>query len=134
MSDRTLSFTTIDNINYSVCEEDNLIVALDLTLNKELIEEGLINEIVHAINTLRKKCGLEIQDKIEIGYQVPIWINDILTNYREHIIEETLATSFFKWFDVDHDWTKIIGKYIVRVNIKGEMSTEIVFYILKNEN
>ena len=44
--------------------EGELTVALDTTLNDELLEEGLAREIVNKINTMRRDMGFEVTDRI----------------------------------------------------------------------
>jgi isoleucyl-tRNA synthetase len=39
---------------------------LDLTMNVELIEEGLVREFVSKVQNLRREMGFEVTDHIEI--------------------------------------------------------------------
>ena len=42
-------------------------VVLDTKLTPELIEEGLVRELVSKIQTMRKEAGFEVMDKITVS-------------------------------------------------------------------
>ena len=52
---------------YSVEREGAHAVALDLTIDEELREEGYAREIVHAVQNARKSAGLQVEDRIELA-------------------------------------------------------------------
>ncbi len=56
------------NVKEVACKfgEGNLTVELDIKISDELAAEGLRRELVRAINGLRKKAGLSINDKVNI--------------------------------------------------------------------
>jgi isoleucyl-tRNA synthetase len=68
-------------------------VALDLTLDAELIRAGDAREIVHAIQACRKSTGLEISDRIELALGGDEGLLDAAREHEPHIARETLATS-----------------------------------------
>ncbi|HTR89395.1 MAG TPA: class I tRNA ligase family protein, partial [Solirubrobacteraceae bacterium] len=76
---------------YSVEREGTHAVALDLSLDEELVREGRAREMVHAIQNARKGAGLQVEDRIEL------WLagaGDLLAAAREHreyLAGETLA-------------------------------------------
>lgn len=76
-----------------VANEGGLTVALDITLNKALIEEGIAREMVNRIQTLRKDTGLDLTDKIDVKIKQHEGINDAIKNNLSYICSETLATS-----------------------------------------
>jgi isoleucyl-tRNA synthetase len=76
-----------------VANEGGLTVALDITLNKALIEEGIAREMVNRIQTLRKDTGLDLTDKIDLKIKQHAGINDAIKNNLSYICSETLATS-----------------------------------------
>ncbi len=51
---------------YSVEREGAHAVALDLTIDADLLREGHAREIVHAVQNARKSAGLQIEDRIEL--------------------------------------------------------------------
>ena len=66
----------------------DLAVALDTTLDDELRLEARVNDLIRAVQQLRKDSGLEITDRIRL------WIPDAdLLPFADRIAEETLAVS-----------------------------------------
>jgi isoleucyl-tRNA synthetase len=73
---------------WAVAVEDGLTVALDTTLDEELLREGRVLDLIHAVNALRREHGLELTDRIRL------WIPDAdLLAYSDRIKEDTLAVS-----------------------------------------
>ncbi|MFT5914382.1 MAG: isoleucyl-tRNA synthetase [Bacteroidia bacterium] len=78
---------------WSVAKDNGLTVALDVTLTKELKEEGIARDIVNRVQNIRKDMGLDVQDKIVIKAQKGEEIlNNALSKYAEYIQTETQAT------------------------------------------
>lgn len=77
----------------SVASEGGLTVALDITLDDELFQEGMARELVSRIQTLRKESGLEVTDRIELHIQRngggPF--EQAVKAHAGHILAETLA-------------------------------------------
>ena len=46
--------------------DNNVIVALDTHLTDELIEEGLVREVISKLQTMRKDAGFEVMDHIDV--------------------------------------------------------------------
>jgi len=75
-----------------VARDNDLTVALDTTLDKELIQEGIAREFISNVQNLRKKIGLEVTDRIEIYYNASNEVVESVNSMLEHIMNETLAT------------------------------------------
>ena len=76
---------------FSVASNNEVTVALDVTITKQLKEEGIAREFVNRIQTLRKDKGLTITDKISIWVQKNDLITTAIKNNFAYICEETLA-------------------------------------------
>jgi isoleucyl-tRNA synthetase len=76
---------------YSVEREGAHAVALDLSIDEELREEGHAREIVHAVQSARKSAGLEVEDRIELALDGDPALVRAAEAYGEHISGETLA-------------------------------------------
>jgi isoleucyl-tRNA synthetase len=76
---------------YSVEREGAHAVALDLTIDEELREEGHAREIVHAVQSARKSAGLEVEDRIELALDGDPALLGAAETHGEHISGETLA-------------------------------------------
>ena len=74
-----------------VASENNITVALDVQLNKELINEGIARELVNRIQNQRKEIGLLVTDKIILKIQKDNIIEKAIFENRDYIVNETLA-------------------------------------------
>jgi isoleucyl-tRNA synthetase len=74
---------------WAVAGEDGITVALDTTLDDELLLEARLLDRVHEVNVLRKESGLDLTDRVRL------WVpdEDVLARYRERLAAETLAVS-----------------------------------------
>ncbi|MBI2426989.1 MAG: isoleucine--tRNA ligase [Candidatus Kerfeldbacteria bacterium] len=68
-------------------------ISLDLTMTPELEEEGLVREMIRSVNTLRKKAGLTLDDRIELVYSVASGDPQVFERHKDSILSATLATS-----------------------------------------
>jgi isoleucyl-tRNA synthetase len=73
---------------WAVASADGVTVALETTLDAELELEGLVLDLIHEINAMRKQQGLELTDRIRIT--LPASQKELL-RHEEWIKEETLA-------------------------------------------
>lgn len=84
---------TEDVPGWQVTSENGITIALDITLNPELIEEGLTREMVNRIQNLRKDSGFEVTDRINIKVKADDVLNRALENNKMYLCTETLADS-----------------------------------------
>jgi isoleucyl-tRNA synthetase len=75
----------------AVSEAEGVTVALSLELTQELIAEGRIRELVHQIQNLRKKTGLDVSDRIRIDYDTESEMELAINAHLDWIKAETLA-------------------------------------------
>ncbi len=71
--------------------EEELTVALDLTLTEDLLLEGLAREFMNKINAMRREMGLEVTDRIRIQVQTTTRVEEALSLYGPMIQAEVLA-------------------------------------------
>ena len=74
-----------------VANNKGITVALDITMNEGLIEEGIARELVNRIQNIRKDSGLEITDRIQLSIVKHDKINAAITANKKYICDETLA-------------------------------------------
>ncbi len=77
----------------SVASDGALTVALDITLNEALIQEGMARELVSRIQTLRKESGFDVTDRIDLRIQRNgnLSFEQAVKAHAPHILAETLA-------------------------------------------
>jgi isoleucyl-tRNA synthetase len=76
-----------------VASGNGLTVALDVTLNEELVNEGIARELVNRIQNLRKDSGLEVTDRINIQLQENGKLSDAIHQNLDYIKTETLTNT-----------------------------------------
>ena len=84
--------STQDIPGWAVTSQDDLTVALDMTITDELMQEGLAREIVNRVQNLRKTGGFEVTDRIELLIEKNDKTNTAVAKYGDYICNETLAT------------------------------------------
>ena len=84
--------STQDIPGWAVTSEGDITVALDMTINDELMQEGLAREIVNRVQNLRKTGGFEVTDRIELVIEKNDKTDAAIEKFGEYICNETLAT------------------------------------------
>lgn len=69
-------------------------VALDTSLDKDQILEGLAREVVNRVQKLRKTAGLKLDDRIRVEYDADGEIAEAIAANVDYIKEQTLAVAF----------------------------------------
>lgn len=67
-------------------------IALDLTITPDLKNEGLVREVIRAVQNGRKKAGLNVDDRINLALMSddPV-LTQAIAQFRDEIYAETLA-------------------------------------------
>jgi isoleucyl-tRNA synthetase len=86
-----VEISTEDIPGWSVANEGQTTVALDITVTSELKEEGLAREFVNRIQNMRKDMDYEVTDRINLNVEMNDLTNDAFVNYMDYICSETLA-------------------------------------------
>lgn len=75
----------------AVQASDGYLVALDRTLDEELLAEGMARELVNRVQRLRRDAGLAVSDRVSLGIAGDGEVERAARRYREYIAGETLA-------------------------------------------
>ena len=74
---------------------DDMTVVLDITLTQELINEGILREIIRNAQILRKEANFEIDDRIDINIKSQdVEIQNIINSNNDKIKSEVLGNTF----------------------------------------
>ncbi len=68
-----------------------LTVVMDLTLTPELLQEGLVREMVSKLQAMRKEAGFEVEDKIVVSYKADGVARAAIETFEQYIRDEVLA-------------------------------------------
>lgn len=108
--------------NIVLIKENTYIVALDTTLNDDLILEGLERELTRTIQVLRKEADFKIEQRIELGIETEgKTLAKVIERYIEYIKNETLAKQFSDKTLINSDIVKIFefNDESVIISLKG---------------
>ncbi|RAQ94547.1 isoleucine--tRNA ligase [Thermogemmatispora tikiterensis] len=78
---------------YVTAEERGAVVVLETTITPELREEGLIRDLTHYIQDMRKRANLKIEDHIQLTLCADEELAAIVQRHAAELQEETLADS-----------------------------------------
>lgn len=93
--------------------ERGLTVALDTSLNDELLLEGLARELVNRINTFRREKGFQVTDRVRLVLETTSRVEECFRVYGEFICGEVLAVDVQfascegETFDLNGEQTKL---------------------------
>lgn len=111
LGEEDLLIETVQKEGFQAESDNGFTVILDTNLTPELIEEGFVRELVSKIQDMRKKAGFEVMDTITIYCEGNDKIFDILTDNKESICTDVLATEIINAKG---------GSYTAQVDINGE--------------
>jgi isoleucyl-tRNA synthetase len=78
---------------YEAAEDHGLVVVLDAHLTPELEAEGLVRDLTHMVNALRKRADLAIEEHISLTVATDAALAAIVEQFAADLREETLATT-----------------------------------------
>ncbi len=76
---------------YESVSENGVTVVLDTNLTAELLEEGMVNELVSKVQNMRKDSGFEVTDHITLGLAGNDKVADILRRNEATVCAQVLA-------------------------------------------
>ena len=88
-----VELVTADVPGWEIASSGSITVALDVTLNDDLIAEGLSRDFVNKLQNNRKEMGLEITDYIKIQVVTDEETKNAINNNLNYICSETLTES-----------------------------------------
>lgn len=92
--------------NLKVLNEGSLTVALDPEITEELRQEGVVRDVIRAVQNLRKDQGFEVTDRIVLSIEADEELLAAVRAFEDYLAGETL-TQEVRWA-VDGDATEIV--------------------------
>jgi isoleucyl-tRNA synthetase len=86
--------------------EGDVGVVLDTHISESLRVEGYAREIISKLQNMRKDNSFEVMDKIKIYMTGNILLQDVVNQYKDYIMSETLALEIV--FDEAREYTDVI--------------------------
>jgi isoleucyl-tRNA synthetase len=101
---------------YSVIEEDEIIVGVNTSITNKLKMSGLARDIVRRIQNQRKDAGFNISDWIITYYKAPKIITNVFKKHSDYISAETLTSKLY-------DRTPPKGAHVANYKLEDEEFT-----------
>jgi len=103
--------------NLKVLNEDSLTVALDPEITEELRQEGLVRDLVRAVQNKRKADGFEVTDRVTLYLQAENSVREAVEAFEEYLTSETLAVAL-EWVEHDEAETVALGDHSCAVALE----------------
>jgi len=87
---------TSDMPGFLVVSENGLTLALDISLNEDLLDEGIAREFINRVQNYRKDQNYNVTDKIKISYAPESTFERVLNKFGTYISNEVLANEINK--------------------------------------
>lgn len=118
LTEDDLLIETFKTEGYEVVNDKNIVVVLDTELTKELLEEGMVREIVSKVQTMRKDAGFEVVDHIKLYISGNENVKDIVVRNAEEIKGDILADELaFDYLDgYQKEWN--LNGEVVNIGVK----------------
>ncbi len=116
VEDFDISFDDIPG--WQVAIDQNLTVALDISLTDELIAEGTARELVNRIQNIRKSKDFSVTDKIAILIEDDDAVKTAILGHKDYICNETLATSLDLSDSLSGDATVLFDDVSVIIDVR----------------
>lgn len=103
---------------FVIATENDKTIVLDITIDEELMLEGLSRELIRDIQVLRKEANFKVEERISISFTNPTeLLKKVIDKFKNRIMQEVLAKEIEKDL-VDFSIEKQIEIADEKVNIK----------------
>ena len=78
---------------FSAASDGGITVGITLELNKDLLLEGIVRDIVRLVQSMRKNAGFAVEDRIEVSWDFDGRIAEALGKFEKYFMSETLTNN-----------------------------------------
>ena len=119
LSSELFTLQTKAKEEFVVANENNLTVVLDITLDRDLMLEGLARELIRSAQVMRKSANFNVEDRIDIEFKTNSSdLNEIITKFADKIKAELLARSISTIENPEYSETVEIGEEEITIKLK----------------
>ncbi len=93
-------------------QDNDITVAISTELTEDLINEGIVRDLIRQVQLMRKNADFAVEDRIEVFGQFDGKLQDALNQFRDYFCNETLAVAIKQDGEV--------AEYTEELNIQGE--------------
>ena len=88
-----LIIETLAAEGFSAVSGNGITVGLSLELNEDLIQEGIVRDLVRQVQNIRKDAGFSVEDRINIYWELNGEFQEAISKFHKYFCNETLTTS-----------------------------------------
>jgi len=104
---------------YVIANVDGITVVLDITIDKNLMLEGLSRELIRTCQVMRKNANFDVADRIVVDFVTDSEdLQEVLNVYNDKIKLELLATEVTTLSDFDTKETTQVGGDDITIRMK----------------
>lgn len=96
LAESDMLISGVQRDGYSALAGKTVSVALDVSISEQLLQEGLMREIVSKVQNMRKDSGFDVTDRIMLCYDGGKDIDAVFEKYGDKIAAEVLADKVAK--------------------------------------
>lgn len=111
--------TTEDVPGWLVASDNELTVALDITITAPLQAEGIARELVNRIQNIRKAKDLNVTDRIRVSIEDMPRIHEAVTDFGSYISSEVLADELILLPSVSGEKVELFDDLEVVIGVEG---------------
>ena len=87
-----------EKANMKVLNEGSLTIALDSEMTEELLQEGMVRDIIRSVQNMRKERGLDVTDRIMLTMSGSFRVKSAVEAFQDYLSAETL-TEKWNWHE-----------------------------------
>ena len=82
---------------FIISSENNKTIVLDITIDENLMKEGMLREILRQIQVLRKEANFKVEQRIKLAIiSKSELVCDVVKTYKDKILAETLGVELLE--------------------------------------
>ena len=104
---------------FSAVSGNGITVGLSLELNDDLIQEGIVRDLVRQVQNIRKDAGFSVEDRINIYWELNGEFQEAVSKFEKYFCNETLTTSISSDIDAEgYEAEFQINQKLIKIVVK----------------
>jgi isoleucyl-tRNA synthetase len=112
--------TSEDIPGWLVASDNDITVALDISLSEDLLAEGMARELVNRIQNIRKDRNFNVTDKIHVTFEPHPSILAAVDGYKSYICAETLATKLSVEARIEGEQVELLEGVVISILVESD--------------
>ena len=101
---------------YNAQKDGSNFIILNTNLTEELINEGIVRELISKVQNLRKEKDFDVADRIKLYYETNDKLEEIIKDFEDMIKKEILALEFVKSDNLKYEYD--LNGVLVKIDVK----------------